>query len=423
MQLGYKPSYDLDPNATYIIAGGLGGLGRSAARWMVRRGARNLILLSRSGPKTQAALDLVSELQAQGIRTGTPECDVSSSSSLSATLAQHVAMPPVKGCLQATMVLQDSTFENMSYEEWTTSIHSKVSSSWNLHHLLPPDLDFFILLSSIAGIVGSPSQANYAAGNTYQDALARYRRSQGLKATSIDLGVMADVGIVAEKEEYARRKEAAADLAAVKEKEFWALLEIYCDPQLQDSYLEEEKVGEENQTNNNNKKKKEMPDQPIVGLITPAQFRAKGMEPPSFIERPLFSALAQTETAIGAGATGDSSSLGAAFRGQEGELNHAAQLTRADSDDDATNIIVNGLQKKLSKALAMSVADIDVSRPLHLYGVDSLLAVELRNWFAKVWKADVAVFEITGPGSLAALGEKVMRKNGIREFKGAELGE
>ncbi|KAL9059556.1 MAG: hypothetical protein Q9206_001431, partial [Seirophora lacunosa] len=279
--LQHKPSSRFAENATYIIVGGLGGLGRSAAQWMARRGARNLILLSRSGPKSQAAHELLDQLRSAGVRVETPACDVASPDSLSAALEACGSMPPIRGCLQAAMVLKDSIFENMTFADWTTSTRSKVATSQTLHDLLPHDLDFFIMLSSVAGIAGSPSQANYAAGNTFQDALARHRRALGLKATAIDLGVMGEVGIVAENAAYARGKEAAADLATIKEAEFLALLDYYCDP----APLEREgSAADENHHDGMDAWK----TQPIIGLVTPGQFRAKGMDPPDWMERPMF---------------------------------------------------------------------------------------------------------------------------------------
>ena len=100
-----RPSLELDPNASYLIAGGLGGLGRSAARWMARRGAKNLILLSRSGPKSSAASELLKELRDRDVNVATPKCDVSCSESLSDAL-KKCKLPPIKGCLQGTMVLR-----------------------------------------------------------------------------------------------------------------------------------------------------------------------------------------------------------------------------------------------------------------------------------------------------------------------------
>lgn len=113
--LRHVPSYSLPSDATYLIAGGLGGLGRSAARWMASMGARNLILLSRSGPKSDAAQELVRHLTEQGVNVKTPKCDVTSASSLSAALEECSDLPPIRGCLQGTMVLQVCLFELFSY--------------------------------------------------------------------------------------------------------------------------------------------------------------------------------------------------------------------------------------------------------------------------------------------------------------------
>lgn len=385
----YEISYAFDPNASYLIAGGLGGLGRSAAQWMASRGAKHLILLSRSGTRAEAAKTLFAKLQAMGVEVATPQCDVASSDSLSAALlACSSSMPPIKGCLQATMVLRDAIFDNMSFEAWTASIRSKVDSSRNLHQALSKHLDFFIMLSSAAAIVGSPSQANYAAGNTYQAGLAQYRRSLGLKATCIYLGWMGDVGIVAETERYTRGLEAAADKAIITEKEYWALLETYCEPNLDCA-------------------RSAIPEDPTIGLITPAQFRARGMEPPAWTERPLFANLAQ----IGAP---EDAALQVAECGPKVETDFAVAFAKAGSADEARTAAVEGLMSRLSRAVSVPISDIDPKRPLHVYGVDSLLAVELRNWFAKVWKADIGVFDITGQGSVTDLGNMLAQKSELK---------
>lgn len=107
-QVSLRPRYScaFDPDASYLIAGGLGGLGRSAARWMAKQGARNLVLLSRSGPTSTHAQTLVSELRMAGLEVRTPRCDVADAASLASAIASCADMPPIKGCLQATMVLQ-----------------------------------------------------------------------------------------------------------------------------------------------------------------------------------------------------------------------------------------------------------------------------------------------------------------------------
>ena len=105
------PTYEFDENATYLIAGGLGGLGRSIARWMASRNTKNLILLSRSGIKDEAGQLLIDELESKGVRVMVPACDVSNMTLLASVLAEcNKKMPPVKGCIQASMVLKACSY-------------------------------------------------------------------------------------------------------------------------------------------------------------------------------------------------------------------------------------------------------------------------------------------------------------------------
>ncbi|KAI0912489.1 KR domain-containing protein [Ustulina deusta] len=118
------------------------------------------------------------------------------------------------------------------FAQWSCTIKSKVDSTWNLHSLLPHNLDFFILLSSLAGVYGSTSQCNYSAGNTFQDALAKFRMKSGFSGSSIavDLGWMHDVGIIAERKEYRRHREKVGDMGAVYAADLLALLDHSCGP-------------------------------------------------------------------------------------------------------------------------------------------------------------------------------------------------
>jgi NADPH:quinone reductase-like Zn-dependent oxidoreductase len=109
--LAVGPKWSFDPHGTYMIAGGLGGIGRAVCRWMAGRGVKNLILPSRSGPREKAALDLVTELKAGGVKVVAPVCDVASVESLSELLVEcNESMPPIKGCINAAMVLQVSGY-------------------------------------------------------------------------------------------------------------------------------------------------------------------------------------------------------------------------------------------------------------------------------------------------------------------------
>lgn len=288
----------------------------------------------------------------------------------------------------------------MTFADWSLAVRSKVQSSWNLHAQLPADMDFFVMLSSLAGIVGSIGQSNYAAGNTYQDALAKHRVLTGQRATALDLGWMSEVGIIAENEDLAHSKEIVADMAKISERDFHALLEYYCNPTL----------------------KLPMPHkaQAMIGLVTPAQLRSKGLEVPDWLQTPLFSPLAQMEVQ----GTSSSTASGDPATTDGDTTDYAAEFQRAPSRAEAGEVVVVSLVRKLAKALAITPSDIDTARPLHAYGVDSLLAVELRNWFAKVFAADMAVFEIMGQGSsIGAVGAAVAAKSTIRREELLGAGE
>lgn len=169
---------------------------------MVERGAKSLILLSRSGAQNQEAQEAVAEMERKGARISVLTCDIADTHQLrGAILECKKDMPPIRGMVQAAMDLRDSTFEKMAAEDWTTSIRPKVQGSRNLHEQMPQDLDFFVMISSCVGVCGHKGQANYAAGCTFQDALAQHRRSKGLPATSIDLGWIIDAGILVDRPE------------------------------------------------------------------------------------------------------------------------------------------------------------------------------------------------------------------------------
>lgn len=371
--------WKFDRRASYLIAGGFGGIGRAILEWMADRGAKYLIVPSRSGASSKAAANVVAQLKARGVEVIAPKCDVASESSLSSMLAEcERTMPPIKGCINAALVLKDAMFENMTLSQWDLAIKAKVNTAWNLHRLLPKDLDFFILLSSLAGVVGQMATANYAAGCTFQDALARYRVEHSQKAVSIDIGWMRDIGIVAETAAFQRQRLAAEDMQQIDGRELLALLTLVCDPTAPPMTPEQSQI--------------------LLGLRTPADFLAKGQTPPALLERPLFAAfsrLAGTEAAAKAGQAAD-----------------PAALFRAAADgEEKVQVVISALVAKLARAMSISPEDVELSKPLSSYGVDSLMAVELRNWIRRDFAAPVAVFDIMGGVPISAIGELVVARS------------
>ncbi|KAI9647506.1 hypothetical protein NHQ30_003891 [Ciborinia camelliae] len=377
-----NPDYQFDPDATYIVAGGFGGLARSIARWMASRGAKNLLLLSRSGPRKMPAQELIRDLQSQGIRVESPKCDVTSFEQLSKLLTTYKnLLPPIKGCFQGSMVLQDTAFEQMSYDQWCTTVQPRVQGSWNLHSLLPKGMDFFILLSSITGVIGTGGQANYAAGNTFMDALAYTRLAAGEKAVSLDLGWVESAGTVAENKDVEEGLDSAGFLIPITQESLCGLLDYYCNP-----------AREINELN----------CQTAVGVATPAYANAKGKEFPLVLKRSLWRSLTIGETL-------DSSQSDPASENKK--LDYAELLAKAKSMLQAVKIVEAGLLEKLSDALGIRVDSIDPSKPIHAYGVDSLLAVSLRGWFKKEFRSNISVFDIMGNSSLGAVSSMVVSRS------------
>lgn len=195
-----RPGRTLAPrsDATYLITGGHGGLGLAVARWLVEKGARHLVLLSRSGASPEGQ-KTVADLSAKGASVITIQVDVSNESDLARALSQiRDTMPPLRGVIHAAGVLDDHLVLNMNEESFRRVLAPKVLGAWNLHVLtadLP--LDFFVAFSSVASVLGSPGQANYAAANAFLDGLAHERRAQGLPSLSINWGPWARIGMAA----------------------------------------------------------------------------------------------------------------------------------------------------------------------------------------------------------------------------------
>jgi acyl transferase domain-containing protein/phospholipid N-methyltransferase len=187
-----------DPEASYLITGGLGGLGLATAAWLVERGARHLVLAGRRAP-SEDARSRIDALIAQGARVVVARCDVGDRDAVARLLAGVDPRHPLRGVVHAVGVLDDGTLLHQDWSRFVGVLTPKVRGAWYLHALtqhLP--LDFFVLYSAAAGLLGNRGQANHAAANTVLDALAAHRRARGLPALAIDWGAWADIGAAAQ---------------------------------------------------------------------------------------------------------------------------------------------------------------------------------------------------------------------------------
>ena len=332
--------------ASYLITGGLGGLGLVVAQWMVEHGGRNIILTGRRepSPQAQAALE---QMRSKGARVVTMRCDVSNRDALALCLDDiSQSMPPLRGIIHAAGVIDDGVLLRLTWERFRNVMASKVSGSWNLHTLTRQyKLDFFILFSSGASVMGSAGQGNYAAANAFLDALAFYRTSQGLPATSINWGAWASVGAAATRKLNVSAISPQEGLQALE----WAL-----------------KID------------------PHTNLPVHAQFCFMVGEWPSYFTRlpPGFnrSFLTAFSKEIGRGTEQVPS--------QEIKSETEPSLLETLADIPAKkrlNYLVNRVREQSAQVLGIDPQKrISLDQPLNELGLDSLMAVELRNKLSKL---------------------------------------
>ena len=387
-----KASLKLDPGATYLFVGGLGGLGRSLAKEFVASGARHLAFISRSGDTSPEARALVVDLAAQGAQVKVLRADVADPDSFLASMKECAQqLPLIKGVIQMAMVLRDTIIENMSYEDWTVPLRPKVQGTWNLHQYFGPHrpLDFMIFASSITGICGSRGQAQYDAGNTYQDALAHYRRNLGLKAVSVNLGIVLDVGVTAESIGHSFKW--WKDALGIREPAFQALMK---------SLINGQQQGQRDE---------ECPAQVCVGLGTADILAVHHLPSPHWFSNPRFGSLTTVHALSSASVGGVGATSAAAA-----SSSLTSRLTKAGNNNDqaaAARIITGALVGKTAEILRIPKSEVDPGRPLYSYGVDSLVALEVRNWIIREIKANITVLDIMAAVPLKTFAVEIAQKS------------
>ena len=369
----------LKPDATYVILGGLGGIGRFLTLKLAENGAKHIAFFSRSGDIKPKAKSLMQELKEIGVNATSYICDIADATAFGATMTRmSMEKPPVKGVIHATMVLNDEDFNAMTYEQWNNTTCNKIQGGLNMHRFMPTDLDFCVLMSSIAPIMGNGTQSNYAAGNSFLDGLAWHRRSLGLAACALNFGFIAGVGWAAENVKISDKHRADYDLSSIHPPEVWSLIESAITGY---QYMD-------------------IPMPPQMGTCAGSGGQAQKMkhiETWMHYTDPKYAYIRQLDV------RGEGKAIGSA---QDFVKELKKALREAKSLGEAADLAEDAIAGKLSRVMFMAAEDVDTSKPVSVYGVDSLIVTEIRNWIFDVMRSTVSMVDLLNAPSISQLALK-----------------
>jgi NADPH:quinone reductase-like Zn-dependent oxidoreductase/SAM-dependent methyltransferase/acyl carrier protein len=359
-------------DATYLITGGLGGFGLKTAQWLVENGARHLVLTGRRGIYSPEGQDAVERMRRAGARVLVAQADVSNRDQVAGLLEEiDRSLPPLRGVFHAAMVLRDSLLPNMGDDEMREVWLPKVIGACNLHALTSTrPLDHFVLYSSMSAALGTGGQGNYAAANAFLDSLALYRQAQGLPGLSVGWGYLGEVGVVAQQKDIARRFEAMG--------------------------IQSFAPGE--------------------GLNLLGRFLLE-RRAQAGVMRVDWRRWSETQSAASV-STRFEDLMRSAESGQDGQKRSGSALRAAILDahpSERRGMMETSVREQVARVLGASPEQVDVEKSLSDLGLDSLMAVELRNWIERDLRLNLPAVELLRGPSVLQLSDLLLEQISRRD--------
>lgn len=351
----------IQPEFTYMVTGGFSGLGLEVAKWLASEGARHLVLVSRSGARSDEAVQALHDFEAQGVQVLEARVDIADAAQV-VSLFNEMDMPPLKGIIHSAMVLDDEVLIYLNEERFEAVLAPKILGAWNLHQMtVDMPLDFFVLFSSVSAYIGNPRQANYVAANAFLDGLAYHRRSCGLVGMSVNWGSISKVGAVARNP---------------KVEQYLQQLGL----QGLDPEAASHAMGQVMKRN------------PIQMSIMDMNWQQWANSSMNVTRSPLYTYLVSEYATK-----------------QAGSKALIGQLAAAEPSE-MEKLVQNFLLEQLSRVTRMPVARLDANARLEQLGMDSLMGVELNNLIRMEADVDFSVMTLMQGLSVAQLAQHLLEK-------------
>ncbi len=358
----YEP-LNLPEHATYWVAGGLGGFGFEIAKWLVARGARHLVLSGRNAVPSEEATDAIAVMQKQGARIHCISADLTKSVDVQ-KVVMHIDdnLPPLKGVFHTAMVLEDKLLVDLDLNTLHRVLKPKTIGGWNLHWATRKHkLDHFVLFSSLSSVFGHAGQANYSAANAFLDSLAYLRRANGLPGLVMNWGHLGETGYLARRKQLGERLERQGVLSFTVKQALECL-----------EYAMQLRLVQ-------------------LSVLRMDWTLWRGLGVTTRVS-PRFAHLLRNASQAGVGSASAQMS--------------AANLREVNSEA-RTSMVHHALVSKVSHLLGIPEGQLPCDTPLLELGLDSLMAVELRNWIEAQMEINVPISVLMRGGTIVKLTKQV----------------